>query len=565
MKTKVFFFIITAWLFVLVKGYSQPQVDSILVKRFYYTCKVWGYVKYFHTAMADCSIKWDSVLIHTLPQVESAGSWQAFNDILLNMVNVPGEMAIPTTPPPQIPDSLFFNLHTQWFNDTAIHAPVRSILDTIKARFRPQDNCYVQTGMVGNPDFSADTAYNRQETYPSKERRMLALFRYWNNIEYFFPYTDVMDQEWDITLNEMIPWFYMASTGTEYAVAVLRLAHFINDTHGYTNSMLAYQYLGSYFPKFFPEQAEGQMVVSRVSGTVTNVFPGDIILEINGIPIEEFKDSLRPLIVASNESRMQYNLNNTVVRGQTSSSFELLLQDESGTRLETTPRSYSYNAYFSLIANNGPIWYDTLLPGGCNYGYVDMGRLEQSSVGDMFQDLWETDAIIFDIRSYPKGTLWTIVNYLFPQSFCIASFTKPNADYPGTISWEDEYIGYPQAELYQGSIIVLFNEKTLSQAEYTCMGLDAHPNCIKIGSQTAGADGNVSEMFLPGQISTFMTGLGTFYPDHTPTQRIGIVPDHEVNITIQGLREQRDEVLEYALNCQLVGTEEPLKTTGCSA
>ncbi|MDP3583297.1 MAG: T9SS type A sorting domain-containing protein, partial [Ignavibacteria bacterium] len=53
---------------------------------------------------------------------------------------------------------------------------------------------------------------------------------------------------------------------------------------------------------------------------------------------------------------------------------------------------------------------------------------------------------------------------------------------------------------------------------------------------------------LPGGISAMFTGLGVFYPDYSPTQRIGIVADIEVKPTIKGIREGKDEVLETAFN-----------------
>ena len=51
-----------------------------------------------------------------------------------------------------------------------------------------------------------------------------------------------------------------------------------------------------------------------------------------------------------------------------------------------------------------------------------------------------------------------------------------------------------------------------------------------------------------------MSGIGVFYPDETPTQRIGIVPDVVVTPTIDGIREGRDEVLEAALR-QILGPD----------
>ena len=62
-----------------------------------------------------------------------------------------------------------------------------------------------------------------------------------------------------------------------------------------------------------------------------------------------------------------------------------------------------------------------------------------------------------------------------------------------------------------------------------------------------GADGNVTYISLPGGIRTLFTGLGVYYPDGRPTQRIGIVPDIVVRPTVVGVRAGRDEVLDRAL------------------
>ena len=79
------------------------------------------------------------------------------------------------------------------------------------------------------------------------------------------------------------------------------------------------------------------------------------------------------------------------------------------------------------------------------------------------------------------------------------------------------------------------------------MALRAGPNAVIVGSTTAGADGNVSAIPLPGGFNTMISGIGVFYPDHRPTQRIGIVPDVEAKPTLIGIKAGRDEVLEIAI------------------
>jgi C-terminal processing protease CtpA/Prc len=49
-----------------------------------------------------------------------------------------------------------------------------------------------------------------------------------------------------------------------------------------------------------------------------------------------------------------------------------------------------------------------------------------------------------------------------------------------------------------------------------------------------------------------ISGIGVSYPDKTPTQQIGIVPDVKVPPTAAGIRPGRDEALEEALR-QILG------------
>jgi C-terminal processing protease CtpA/Prc len=84
------------------------------------------------------------------------------------------------------------------------------------------------------------------------------------------------------------------------------------------------------------------------------------------------------------------------------------------------------------------------------------------------------------------------------------------------------------------------------------MALRTAPGAKVVGSATAGADGNVSNFALPGGLHTMISGIGVYYPDGKPTQRIGILSDIEAKPTLDGIRAGRDEVLEAAIR-QVLG------------
>lgn len=79
------------------------------------------------------------------------------------------------------------------------------------------------------------------------------------------------------------------------------------------------------------------------------------------------------------------------------------------------------------------------------------------------------------------------------------------------------------------------------------MALRVAPNAIVLGSTTSGADGNVSAIYLPGNVFTYISGIGVLNPDRSETQRIGIIPDIEIKPTIKGIQNGKDELLEKAI------------------
>ncbi len=523
--------------------------NSIYYNRLFYVCKAWGHVKYYHTETANGSVNWDDELLESMSGIKNAADNISFNDSLLLMLNNAGEMGIISDTLPNIPDSLNNNSDYSWIQNPIFSDSVKAILDTIRSRFRPQSNVYIG----GYPNFNADNLYYTGPNFPDEGKRILSLFRYWNIINYFYPYKYITDQNWDTTLVEFIPQIVEAPDALSYNLAFKRLTMRINDSHAFFYSPTYWSWLGNSYPPFLIRFIENETVITKVLPQITEVTIGDIIKEIDGENIYYLRDSLRDYAHGSNDVSIDRQINNMILQGAYGS-FSITVDD--GNIIHTESLSRNSTNLGQLYNETGPIWKDTVVNGNCTFGIVDMGRLETSDISDMFDDLWDADAIIFDLRNYPNETLWHIVNYLYTTSIHIANFTIPDITYPGRLYWHQEVIGSGTSNPYSGNLITLFDERTISQAEYTCMGLEQFPGAIKIGSTTAAADGNVAIIYLPGNINTNATFLGAYYPDYAPTQRVGIIPDFEVYPTIFGIRAGEDEVLDFALNCNFVDIKE---------
>ncbi|MBC7798891.1 MAG: hypothetical protein H7Z37_18635, partial [Pyrinomonadaceae bacterium] len=170
-------------------------------------------------------------------------------------------------------------------------------------------------------------------------------------------------------------------------------------------------------------------------------------------------------------------------------------------------------------------------------------------------------AVIFDMRGYPRGDTARIYTHLTDKSLAPAVFSRPYRDAKDlNISYHEEGANYSlmvrnepakrfQGEIYKGKIIVLINENTQSAAEgATGSFANVRPDTVFIGTPTAGANGDVTYMVLPGNIKVAFTGHNVRRYDGQQLQRVGIQPKIFIAPTIRGILEGRDEILDAAHN-----------------
>jgi C-terminal processing protease CtpA/Prc len=180
--------------------------------------------------------------------------------------------------------------------------------------------------------------------------------------------------------------------------------------------------------------------------------------------------------------------------------------------------------------------------------YLKLSAVKEAECAHYVEEAAGTKGLIIDIRNYPSEfVVFALGSHLVQKETEFVRFTEGDLANPGAFHWTKPLSLSPEKPQYAGKIVILVDESSMSQAEYTSMAFRAADGAMVIGSATSGADGNVSPFVLPGGLQTMISGIGVFYPDKTPTQRIGIKPSIEVRPTIAGIRAGRDEVLEEAL------------------
>lgn len=528
-----------------------PELDSEIIDNLELLGRIWGFLKYHHPEIAKGNYNWDYDLFRILPVYLNTKSNQERDSILVTWIEKYGKLPVCNTCKPTS-SKVALTPNLSWVENSNLSSNLKSALNEIYINRNQGENYYIKLHPnIGNPNFTNEKPYSDMP-YPDSGFRLLSLYRYWNMIQYFFPYKHLTDKNWDTVLKEYIPKFIYAKDELEYELAALQVIGEINDTHAnlWGGGDKLYEWRGHNFAPFKAEFVENKLVVTDYFNPEfsddAKLKIGDIITTIDGRNVESIVDSLKPYYPSSNESTMLRDISADLLRSAKSTL---------NLRFVSNNRNLTHDVpLYGREELNMYRWYKVNKDEKCfkmldgNIGYVTLANIKTEDLSGIKNSFRDAKGIIIDIRNYPSTFVpFTLGAYFMSQPTAFVSFTQGNPDNPGEFTFREGAKIQPEYPIYNGKLVVLVNEKSQSQAEYTAMAFRGVINSVIVGSTTAGADGNVSSIVLPGNLSTSISGIGVYYPDGTETQRIGIVPDITVKPTIEGIKKGKDELLEKAI------------------
>lgn len=525
---------------------------------------VWGFLKYYHPHIAKGDYNWDYELFRILPTVLTAKNSTerdyALSQWILRLGSFETGWSVKTqtmeeNKETETQNQVVIKPDLDWIEHSNLSETLADELERVAYAKRSGENYYIDLAPnIGNPVFDHEDAYGEMK-YPDAGFRLLSLFSYWNKIQYFFPYKDLIKEDWKAVLKEFIPKFVNAANSQDYELAALELIGRIHDTHAniYSNMDGLNKYFGVYYSPVEVTFIENKPVVTGyyndISGKASGMKIGDEIISINAQPVAAIIKEQLKYTPASNYSTQLRNMSKNLLRSNDSTiNVQYKRNGETKTAVLKTYSSQSMDLYKNYTKT------DTCFKIiNKNIGYIYPGTIHQSYFPAIEGELKNTKGLIIDMRCYPREFIvFSFGQYLMPASAPFVKFTTGSISNPGLFKMgEPLSVGKKNDDYCKGKVVIIVNELTQSQAEYTTMAFRTAPNVTVIGSTTAGADGNVSTIYLVGGIRTMISGIGVFYPDGKGTQRVGIVPDVVVNPTIEGIKNGKDEVLEKAI--EIVG------------
>lgn len=419
--------------------------------------------------------------------------------------------------------------------------------------------------------------------YEDTGMRLLGLFRYWNVIEYFYPYKNLMDEDWDQVLYDKIHELALQSDKESYVLSIANLTTYIHDSHGFFNDnfKVLQQHFGAYKAKASIFNIDGQIVIAgREDKSPLKI--GDIVVAIDGTTIEKIIEECNKYISVSDKNRFTNAFDYYLLRSTKEiAEIEVIKNDEKLTL--NVPCYYNSNYDVKRLGQDEK----SGLVIDKKIGYINISTLKGGDLDKLMKKFKGTEGLIIDARfdnakmsEYIKFINYPIGEYIKPESSEYQQFYASNSFEPGKFiksTSNSSGRGFIEEQLdtgfdsitfskifdngiirtisgkvknryqYNGKVIILMNECTQSYLETMVMSFMDAPNATVIGTPSAGANGNVINITLPGGIQTSISGLAVTYMDGSQTQRIGLKPDITVKQTVKGIAESRDEVIEKAI------------------
>lgn len=529
---------------VVIENLDKQTVENLAVLG-----KVWGFLKYYHPAIAEGKYNWDYELFQIMPLIINSKSVSERNAVLNKWIKSLGE--VEQSKEAFLPSENIIKVKPDlsWIEDKALLGDASDLLMKIKTAKRSNKHYYVDLSMELTPkNFTNEDMYG-ENPFPDTGHRLLGLLRYWNIIEYYFPYKYLNEENWCDVLSEFIPEFVNSKDELEYNQSIAKIVARINDTHAVVVGNRTFErHKGFNISPLALVYAEEKVIVKNIFNPQFSegcpLQSGDIILSIDGKSVNDVIAENAPYVSASNRPAML----STVVPQLTRTNKERLYIEYNRNgeiRKDSVP-------CHPIPSIGFPIPFDIFKQPYQLLSDDQIGYIYPLTIGeDAMPDMTNTKGIIIDFRSVVPPHLEGFPDYFKlkngPVEF--AKFALGSVSTPGLFTFSDPVrMGESNPNYYKGKIVILVNELTQSQMEFLTMFYRTGENTCVIGSQTSGADGDMSMVVFPGGTETFFSGKGVYYPDGTETQRIGIVPDIEVKPTIKGIKEGHDELLEKAID-----------------
>ncbi|WP_210150046.1 S41 family peptidase [Chryseobacterium scophthalmum] len=560
-------------IFFLFQQYIFAQKDQ-----YYDFIKTWNFIKYYHPDLAGGKIDADSLF---LVNVKNISSQDDFNSIVDKLTGKLNKKFTASAPSETSQDVFTKNQNFNWFQkNRKISSENKDVLNSIyNHRYNFED---LPKGKLVSDE--KKYAFPKTENL-SIEYRLLALAKIQGVVDYLFPHKYIMDKGFEEYFKNSLDENSKVTSRKDFEIILAKLVSKMKDSHAFKfyrelNYRNDFLFNASYYSPFDYKIVDNYLLVTDIVFpeicTKANIKKGDHITEINGKKVSQMIDEKSRLLSVSNREKLIFELSsyqNNLIWSDNTPQKSLKIQSgnkafTTNIELVNTLDKTQVNVLSNYINNKNQKWATRELINK-NIAYFNINNTLQfindvdddkidKKMENIILDASKKKAMVFDMRGYPDwgGFIFHYVyKYFSPSENYFYKYYAPNLKNIGTFVYlKDSYHYFPEIKdmktmSYPGKVFIIVNPESRSASEWYTMSLQKiFPQSITIGQQTAGADGDVVKVNLPGDYLLEFTGNGIFYPDNSQTQQTGVRIDEMIKYKDQDFLDKKDLEFERVLN-----------------
>jgi hypothetical protein len=364
-------------------------------------------LKYHHPQVTSGNFHWDYELLRVLPAIVEASDRQSANAALLRWITKLSEIT-PCNPCSELDQrDIDFGPDLNWIADEAsLGRDLSQRLRSIRNNRVPGQQFYVsKVANIGNPKFEHELGYEKLKL-PDPGFQLLALYRFWNIIQYWSPYRDVIGEDWNSVLIQFIPRVGLAESADAYQRKLLAFVAKAHDGHANLWSSLAVRPpIGKCLLPVQVRFVENLPVIGGLSPAAPNDLPlqvGDVITELDGTPVGELIENWRPYYATSNDAALMRDIGHYMIRGDCGDAII-------GIRRQNRDFKVTVKRVAASINDYDPGKHD--VPGPAfrllseQVGYLKLSAVKEAECAHYVEQAAGTRGVIIDIRNFLRS-LW---------------------------------------------------------------------------------------------------------------------------------------------------------------
>ncbi len=404
--------LLTVSLFFIIKpGFTQTDTHQ---EKLWTLTRVYGVVKYYNNEKDDRYL--DDVVIDILPKLKDTDySADQLNDDLLFMLPANqrdlNEKLISQNPFDQFEGTDHKRtIDFSWIED-------KQMLSEANKRLLWQLlNSYKG---VKNSNIKKKSIYVHHESEVSDSLKghnlyLLGLIKFWNVIEYFFPYKPLMDEDWNTIFYNAIPGFQYIKSDEDYFTMLKKLTAKLDDSHAYVEDEQVNDIHVSKLP-FIITVAENKMVIKSINDSLSNLYhvkTGDVIEEIDGKNYKELWQEFSELTSYSTPQSGRDDFKAYLFLRSNYNDSTLTMRIKSGSSIHNESISTISLADYIRFksSSNHEEKYRSI---NNKIGYIDYDDLNYGDLGKAIRKLKHQEYLILDFRGFNSSmSNWRLLTQL---------------------------------------------------------------------------------------------------------------------------------------------------------